>query len=411
MPAKRSRPYASPDSEASASPSDGRHVQARQAIPVASTSHPDDQDDPFSASSASSANALIPFKRPEIGLSLEEIRLQHAIAIVSKEEREAPWYTPWLMALDLSMKKLHATDDHTVPLTMPQYPVRRGDDTYVIPEAPYPALLPQAVQASPTPAGKAKASTVRNVEGDTQDRQAGAAATASVAGGITGTGADSVGEGPAESSATIKYVLQSPRKPFDRTTRIPDFVEVMYWKLIINGAEFWSRGCIVLIIEVKPTPQIVPGTARILPTTIYSLAKATDQTTEQAQHVFEGDADRRPDMLGIITCCGPFWYYREATERSLPRFPSLEERKDGTFPSPVGTLSDGESIFSRTPAVAENLLQIPSPPRFLQPYATNGAYFELGTTESKAALDAIAERVRVNNPRIFGPTEHETSES
>ncbi|KAJ3558348.1 hypothetical protein NM688_g976 [Phlebia brevispora] len=305
-------------------------------------------DNPFASSPIPPEVNYVPFEEPEIGLSLEEIRFNHSVAVVRQENREAPWYTPWLMGLELTMKKLHAQDHRILPLTMPQHPISRYDDTLIIPEAP---SLTFSTESSPL-ARKARNTrfsslSVEEIEEDMPDDLA---AVASAGHDVSTVSADTADD-QAVSSPEVTYALRPVRKPFDRTTRIPDFVQVMYWSHIVRGKHVWSRGRIVLIIEVKPTP---PGVKlaqanKSIPTIESSLATVTGQTTQQAQHVFEGDADRRPDVLGILTCCGPFWYYREVTAQSLPRFPSLEERADPTFQSPAGTLSDGESAFTPTP--------------------------------------------------------------
>lgn len=168
--------------------------------------------------------------------------------------------------------------------------------------------------------------------------------------------------------------------PKQRTTRIPDFIEMLYAiELNPNGTipipiQYASQ--IILLVEIKKST---------LHPSVKLFADIIHQTDHQARHAFYTSPDT--NILGIIIAVGPFWRYVEYHRVDLRPSPSLSEKKDSTY---------GDS----TP-----------PPRVLsmkeyEPFhmhiaSTGRPYLLLETEDSKMGLLIVHKRIQeLNAPRV-----------
>jgi hypothetical protein len=112
--------------------------------------------------------------------------------------------------------------------------------------------------------------------------------------------------------------------PKQRTTRIPDFAQLLYQiryndnKTIRSPIEYTSR--IILLVEIKKV-TVVP--------TMQHFVDVFYQTDLQARHAFYTSPNT--DTLGVIIAVGPFWTYAEYHRADLRPSPSLSEKNDPTY--------------------------------------------------------------------------------
>ena len=112
--------------------------------------------------------------------------------------------------------------------------------------------------------------------------------------------------------------------PKQRTTRIPDFIQLLYQiryndnRTICSPIQYRSR--IILLVEIKKI-TVVP--------TMQHFVDVFYQTDLQARHAFYTSPDT--NTLGVIIAIGPFWTYAEYHRADLRPSPSLSEKKDFTY--------------------------------------------------------------------------------
>ncbi|KAJ3558472.1 hypothetical protein NM688_g914 [Phlebia brevispora] len=277
-----------------------------------------------------------------------------AVEIIKKEEeREAPWYTPWGLYLQNSMRELQVPARGIVSFTMPQYPVRAEFDTY---EAEFEERFSEDLRRA-----------------------------------SHGTSEQSQTKSPPPMPDAVSY----------RANRIPDFAQLIYWSYKDpDGFTRRSKDRFTLVIEIKA----LQATRRS--TRPFFLSGVKSQTDEQIKFVFSGPEERTPEVIGVISTMGPYWWYREFDKKSVSPLPSsYGEYQDPSYkPSTSRELSDGSTVPgtpSASPAIEQYSPRARPLPQFLEYYFVNETVLKLGTDRSTRALRDIAKRIRGLNSDVY----------
>ncbi|KDR79364.1 hypothetical protein GALMADRAFT_154280 [Galerina marginata CBS 339.88] len=275
--------------------------------------------------------------RPVFSRSRLENRLDVSMIAIN-DTREASWYGPWAIALDILFTS-KALPQNVYYVTTPQLPVVRGydpvaeeenEDTDNIDDAadeeaggsPYPAFHGPE---SPGPMRTFSSSESYPEEGDahmiTDTRPSTPDAQIFV---------------PAQPPSTRRtYSFSSDTQPNKkkgktRSTRVPDFSTYLHFQEFVTKL----RSYLVLIVEIKPKrgKVISPGIYSTIP-----------QVTEQARHAFDSDPSLK--ILGCMICVSSSWTYFDIERDTLPPSPKPDRRTrsmGGNIPNPPANVEDDE---------------------------------------------------------------------
>ncbi|KAI0047865.1 hypothetical protein FA95DRAFT_1605719 [Auriscalpium vulgare] len=383
--------------------------------------------------SASFSQSLSPSPAPP---SLyEDFELDLALDAVEDEKREGPWYGPWNIAFkDHLFQGSHT--DKAFTITHPQYPVVKTYDTYNPAYDDFaaadddddnddseesddvfirsPGLSPDSgrrrdawtpaastpppedvevehLPESPTP----PQGSIERADEDTDSSAQGSPqiATASPPAAVAPASL------PATSTPHRRRIAAWSAEGKVRTTRIPDYAQVLYSYLMgADGRPRILRSRVVFLAEIKP-PSPNPRRAFIA---------AASQTKAQASHALGENKELR--TIGVITCVGRLWTYVEYHQDSLSPSPTQSERKDGTYSSPRGTIlsygsTTDESRASDSPAGGRFSPDTSFPDPMLNEIFGGASYLRLQDDEgrSKLAFAKILSRLRQINADLWGP--------
>ncbi|KAI0919524.1 hypothetical protein AcV5_001567 [Taiwanofungus camphoratus] len=264
--------------------------------------------------------------------------------------REAPWYTPWMIALFVYLSfGFHDIDPTTTfAIPCPQLPVITSIDTYNY-------AFEQALQ-----------------ETDHDD----------------------------ESNASVEPLETLPKK---MSTRIPDFILKLY------DADFTQLGSgeveatirrdrTILIVELKAsvlgsTPEYTRG--QLLPNVL------TMQAKSQAQHVFLETPSL--ERVGCIVGFGELWHYTEW--RNSGHNDEDEYIGDDNFPSSDSRHRPPEDGITVTEDNEEDVATFTELRRKLWDIFGKTKLVTMDSDEERAAFQLVACRLREINEDFWGPDE------
>ncbi|KIM73157.1 hypothetical protein PILCRDRAFT_15471 [Piloderma croceum F 1598] len=276
-----------------------------------------------------------------------------AIADATEDSREAPWYGPWYLVLrDCIFDRFCKPPFLTI--TYSQYPVSKDIDTYdsedntdaddndtddtqdYIRSA---APSPEAVR-TPSPQTTRQTSSPQAFRGSTSE--------------------------PTHTPSKFK----TSRSRTKRSTRIPDFVQLLY-QINVNSDGTINRPVkyqkhILLLVEIKKSSKF---------TTSLSFTDVFRQTDEQARHAFAISSGS--DRFGVIIAIGALWLYAEYNRNHMRVSPAMSEQKDPTY-------------IDMTPAPYESWVQRYEP---FDALAGRVGYLCLETPKSKQGLLLVRQRL------------------
>jgi hypothetical protein len=279
--------------------------------------------------------------------TLNEWRLHIAISQAQSDTREAPWYGPWDIILrDFLFSPFCKPPYFTI--TYPQFPVSKNVDTDNADDNDYDYYDDEDSLQMAQSTNRAAAPSPENFRGSR--------------------------------SLLPPTPSPPPPPPTQRTTRIPDFIQLLYQircnpdGTIPSPIEYTSR--IILLVEIKRST---------LNPTVKLFADILYQADHQARHTFHTSPNT--DGLGVILAIGPFWTYVEYHRTDLRPSPSLSEKKDLTYED--NTPPPRKSFMKEYPPFAAHI------------HSTGHSSLCLETEESKKGLLIVRKRLReLNDPHV-----------
>ncbi|KAG5640224.1 hypothetical protein DXG03_009769 [Asterophora parasitica] len=176
---------------------------------------------------------------------------------------------------------------------------------------------------------------------------------------------------PSVHSSTPSKKSRIPPPAMKRSTRIPDFAE-----LLMQPGNGGSR--LLMVVEIKKLPRSARAHHRYL-------NDAIDQTEEQAFHAFMSPENEGIETIGAIVAIGKFWAYFEYDRPSvLANAPDQRSFSQQTFvPAPSTSPAPSE------PHVAYRII-----PEITNYYDDTKQCCCLGTRNSNKALLLVRKRMK-----------------
>jgi hypothetical protein len=237
-------------------------------------------------------------------------QLNIAIADAAGDLREAPWYGPWNIVLVEFMFRNFCPSPF-VTITYPQFPVTHDADTFNPEDDSYDDDDDDDEDEDDEDdiVMRYSAPSPEVFKGSRQDLPQ------------TPPNPDSLPFQPLQTPPESKSMSYKPQKK--RSTRIPDFVQLIYKvartaNTIDDPPHFTKR--ILLLVEIK---------RKVLSFQPWSFVEVFPQTDQQARRAFAAFSDT--STIGVIIALGDCWTYREYHRNEIEASPSRSEQEDSTF--------------------------------------------------------------------------------
>lgn len=238
-------------------------------------------------------------------MSSDDWHLHLAIVDAATDTREAPWYGPWDLVLRNFIFEAFSQPPY-ITITYPQFPVSRDIDTY----DPEDDKIHDGEDSDDDGDGNSPTALIRSAAPSPET--------------IRGTPSPKIlRRSPNEVLGAHPMFLASHSRR-KRSTRIPDFVQLLY-RLNINPDGTIDRPVrystrIILLVEIKRILEVP---------TLRSFNDVLPQTDQQARHAFANSPHSQ--LFGVIIAIGDYWTYVEYDRNHIRTSPSVSEQKDPTY--------------------------------------------------------------------------------
>ncbi|KAF8063168.1 hypothetical protein FPV67DRAFT_1451676 [Lyophyllum atratum] len=145
---------------------------------------------------------------------------------------------------------------------------------------------------------------------------------------------------PSSYNSSVRSPSAAPQ--IKHSTRIPDFVEILYRK----DAHGDQRKYVLLLVENKKKPSEFNGQRVIGP---FHFVEVIAQTEQQARHAFSAAGNSHIMVIGVIVALGPFWRY-------------AEYRREAFITKDIPAMSRSKSEETYIPSESEDDNPKPKPP-------------------------------------------------